>query len=150
MRHSALTGGKEAKYLSKKNSGQHAFILPEVHQFLMDHPDSPVICTEGEKKAWCTTLKGIHTIGLVGNFGWKIGDARELLPELQTYALAGRTFIVVWDSDAVDNKLFHASSKQLATTLASLGCGLKELILPSGDANTDMTHSGLYWLRFKW
>lgn len=134
MRHSASSGGKEAKYLSRKKSGQHAFILPEVHRFLMNNPDAPVICTEGEKKAWCATLKGIHTIGLVGNYGWKIGDTRELLPELQTYALTGRTFIVVWDSDAADNKLFHASTKQLATTLASLECELKELILPGNAA----------------
>ena len=135
MRHLALSSkSKGSKYLSKNKSGQHAFILPEVHQFLMDNPDSPVILTEGEKKAWCATLKGIHTIGLVGNHGWKIGDTKELLPELQFYALAGRTFIVVWDSDAADNKQFHTSTKQLATALAPLGCELKELILPSGDA----------------
>lgn len=59
MRHPALTSkSKGSKYLSKNKSGQHAFILPEVHQFLMDNPEAPVICTEGEKRRGAPPSKG--------------------------------------------------------------------------------------------
>lgn len=48
MRHSALfSDGKQAKYLSRAGSGQHAFILPDVHEYLTTNPQAPVILTEG-------------------------------------------------------------------------------------------------------
>lgn len=59
MRYPAQTADKKpAKYLSRKNAGQHAFILATVHEQLTHDPQTPLILTEGEKKAWCATNHG--------------------------------------------------------------------------------------------
>lgn len=125
----------EAKYLSRQNAGQHAFILPAVHEALSCNPDLPLVITEGEKKAWCAVKHGLPVVGLIGNFGWSIPGTRELLPELACYLTAGRPVIVIWDSDAKDNRLFSTSCKRLATALLGFGSSLQELILPSLSAD---------------
>jgi P4 family phage/plasmid primase-like protien len=135
MQHPAVDGdGKKAKYLSRSSAGQHAFILPDVHRFLLEKPDAPLILTEGEKKAWCATIAGIPTIGLTGNYGWKIPGTKELLPELLPYLCSPRLIVVVWDSDGKANPGFEASTRQLATALQKHGCQLRALYLPPGSS----------------
>ena len=124
------SGGK-AKYLSRRNAGQHAFILPPVHEALCRNPTLPLVITEGEKKAWCAVKHGLPVIGLTGNFGWSLPGTHELLPELVHYLTAARPVIVIWDSDAKGNRHFGLSSKRLATALLGFGSSLQELILPS-------------------
>lgn len=132
LRHPVKTAdGKTVKYLSRERSGQRAFVLADVHKYLEDNPQAPIILTEGEKKAWSATRKGLPAVGLIGNYGWKIGETKELLPELIRYLSQPRPVIVIWDSDASSNKSFFVATKQLATALRKYGCSLKELILPS-------------------
>ncbi|NMD87407.1 DUF3854 domain-containing protein [Victivallis vadensis] len=132
MRYPAQTSGeKPAKYLSRKNAGQHAFILATVHKQLAHDPKAPLILTEGEKKAWCATNHGMPTIGLTGNFGWSLSGTKELLPELVEYLNKERPVYVIWDSDARNNRMFQSSTRQLATALQPHGCTLKEIILPA-------------------
>ena len=131
MRYPAQTADKKpAKYLSRKNAGQHAFILATVHEQLTHDPQTPLILTEGEKKAWCATNHGMPTIGLTGNFGWSLPGTKELLPELVEYLNKERPVFVIWDSDARNNRMFQSSTRQLATALQPHGCTLKEIILP--------------------
>lgn len=104
MRYPAQTADKKpAKYLSRKSSGQHAFILATVHEQLTHDPQTPLILTEGEKKAWCAVKHGLPVIGLTGNFGWSLPGTHELLPELVHYLTAARPVIIIWDSDAKGN-----------------------------------------------
>ena len=132
MRYPAQTADKKpAKYLSRKSSGQHAFILATVHEQLTHDPQTPLILTEGEKKAWCAVKHGLPVIGLTGNFGWSLPGTHELLPELVHYLTAARPVIIIWDSDAKGNRNFGLSSKRLATALLGFGSSLQELILPS-------------------
>jgi putative DNA primase/helicase len=137
MQHPAVDSeGKQAKYLSRSSAGQHAFILPEVHRFLLEKPVAPLILTEGEKKAWCATKAGIPTIGLTGNYGWKIPGTGELLPELLPYLSSPRPILVIWDSDAEGNPGFESSTRQLCIALQKYKCELFELIIPSGASAT--------------
>ena len=124
--------GKPAKYLSPRNGSQHAYILPEVHQYLVDNPSVPVLLTEGELKAICATLRGVHMIGLPGIDGFTGKDNR-LLPELVRYATAGRDFYMIHDSDAKDPKKqkdFDAAAGRFAAALVEYGCALRRVILP--------------------
>jgi hypothetical protein len=98
---------------------------------------SRVILTEGEKKSISATLHEFPIIGLVGDWGWKdtASTKREdILPELKPYAVSGRTWLVIWDSDASDPKKkygFELSAKRLAKVLNRYGVQLEQLILPS-------------------
>lgn len=134
LQYPAFIDGKAAKYLSQKDSGQHAFITPEVHNALLD-AQIPLILTEGEKKAMCATKNGFYTIGLVGIWGWcqPGSEPKKLLPEIEVYVNEGRDIILVFDSDASDEKKkanFMASAKALAKALRDFECVLRLVILP--------------------
>ncbi len=121
--------GDPAKYLSPKDAGQHALILPEVHAYLQDS-QKPVIITEGEKKALAATLAELPTIALTGNHGWNIGKTNELLPELSRY-IDHKLWIAVYDSDAKINPDFHRSLARMAFALSKFDCQLYAVYLPS-------------------
>lgn len=134
LHYSAFIDGKPIKYLSPKDSGQHAFITPEVHNALQN-TKIPLILTEGEKKAMCATKNGFPTIGLVGIWGWcqPGSEPKKLLPEIEVYVKEGRDIILVFDSDASDEKKkanFMASAKALAKALRDFECVLRLVILP--------------------
>ena len=125
--------GKEAKYLSPVEGGQHAYILPDVHRQLVDNPTDPVLLTEGELKAICATQRGVPMIGLPGIDGFS-GTDKRLLPELVHYATKGRVFCMIYDSDAAvpeKQKKFEEAAERFAIALARHGCRLERVILPS-------------------
>ena len=110
--------GKEGfptKFLSPKGGGTHLYVLPEVHKHLVEHPDAPVIVTEGEKKAIYATGLGFPCIGLLGHYGWaesrkaRISGAYGapapagilLHHEFAPYLSKGRQVIAIWDSDVM-------------------------------------------------
>ena len=100
-----------------------------------------VILTEGCKKSICAKINDLSVIGLVGNWGWKdtaCTKREDLLPELKPYAVSGKTWLVIWDSDASDPKKtreFELSTKRLAKVLNRYGVPLEQLILPSITAD---------------
>jgi hypothetical protein len=132
--------GDPMKYVSPKKGGQHALIIPWVHNHLANHPDAPVYVTEGEKKAVCAVKHDIPCIGLVGNWGWlrskeeRLDGADALTPEL-ALCLANRTVMIVWDSDATADgdkaTEFATTSARLAAMLEPLGSRLFRVDLPS-------------------
>lgn len=125
---------EEAKYLSPSGSGTFPYILPEVHRFLMDHPDEPVIFTEGEKKAVRALNSGIHVIGLVGIWGWMAGKGdKSLHPMLLKYMRPHRPVVMAYDSDAVDPKKaesFDNCAHSMANALLEYKTHLKRVNLP--------------------
>jgi hypothetical protein len=138
LRHPAIMDDngapKEAKYLSPKGSGIFPYILPEVHRFLLDHPDEPVIFTEGEKKTIRALDSGIHVIGLVGIWGWMAGRGdKSLHPMLRKYMRARRPVVMVYDSDAVDPekaKNFDQCAQSMTNALLDYKTHLKRVNLP--------------------
>ncbi len=141
MRYLAIMGVDKAKYLSPQKAGQHAYIQREVHEYYMENESSRIILTEGEKKIICGKINNILGIGLVGNWGWKdTADAQkdDILPELKPYAVPGRSWLIIWDSDASDSRKkneFELSTKRLAKVLKRYGVQLEQLILPAITAD---------------
>lgn len=141
MRYLGIMGVDKAKYLSPQKAGQHAYIQLEVHEYYMENELSRIILTEGEKKIICGKINNILGIGLVGNWGWKdTADAQkdDILPELKPYAVPGRSWLIIWDSDASDSRKkneFELSTKRLAKVLKRYGGQLEQLILPAITAD---------------
>jgi len=124
--------GHTVKYLSRPGAGQHAFILPSVHEYLTNL-ENPLFLVEGEKKSIKGTSDGIPTIGLVGNWGFWDSATQDLLSELVPYFTPGRPIIVVWDSDAATNVGFSEATQRLATCATLRGCTLHVVVLPPAD-----------------
>jgi hypothetical protein len=133
-----LTGKPASvKYLSPRGGGQHAFIPAAAHAQLVKGNED-VLATEGEKKAASATIRGVPAIGLTGNWGWKDANGG-LLAELRTYTTPGRTWVVIWDSDASNNPEFADSTRTLAAVLHEHGCTLKSCVLQKlGDHKTGL------------
>jgi hypothetical protein len=123
--------GKPRKYETPVGNGARAFLpaIPnqlwdeiaqrhgvsnEAHSFwdwVIAHPEIPILLTEGGKKSLAALSQGYVTIALYGiNAGVskyeKIGGDRlrrlkpELIPDLQRFAVEGRKFILAFDQDA--------------------------------------------------
>lgn len=124
--------GKPAKYLSPKDAGQHAYIQPKVHAYLVNNVDVALSFTEGEKKSIKATLAGMPTIGLTGNHGWNItrNEKKELLPELKRY-IDHKTWIAIYDSDAASNPDFRNSLIDQVKVLAEYDIDLYVVFLPN-------------------
>lgn len=137
LRNHAVLPSGPAKYLSPIQAGQHAYILPRVHQAIL--AGAPVVLTEGEKKCICATERGLPVIGLTGIWGWRdtstgAGATNDhLLPELARYAQAGTTWTLIFDSDAAlpeKSHDFQLAAARLAKVLAGHVIGLGLVILP--------------------
>lgn len=125
-----------AKYKSEVNAGIRVYIPADVHSYLMNDNTIPVIITEGELKAIKATEDGFPTIGIGGNWLWKEKKgSNELNPDLVPYAIPGREFIVIWDSDATDNPNFDNATRMFSRALAEYNCTLKRCDLPKVNSN---------------
>ena len=143
--------GKPVKYETPKNAPNRAYFPPGFQARLAAAPPTtPVLVTEGEKKALCAAAAGYLCIGLVGVRGWhqpmgvhpgtgkRIGPMR-LIPDLAGLSWGSRQVLVVFDSDAATNRQVLLAEYLLATLLARHGAGIKIVRLPqAGDAKVGL------------
>ena len=126
--------GKPPKYLSIEGSGQQPYVPPIIADQIVAGDLEALFLTEGEKKAICGCVHGFPTVGLTGNWGWKVGKkvskTPQLLPLLDRIIRPGMHIIIVWDSDAVLNSAFAASTRMLHDQLRKKGCPTSVLVLP--------------------
>lgn len=110
---------KQQRYTQPRSSGVHPY-FPMVQGLdwikIAVNPDTPLVITEGEKKALAACLIGIPTIGLGGVYNFS--QDGELLPILDKFDWEGRTVWICYDSDAVDNINIQAAEARLATELS--------------------------------
>lgn len=106
-----------------------AFAWPDV----LDDPDTPLVVTEGEKKALKACLCEVPTIGLGGVYNFMQNDA--LLSELADVTWKGRDVYICYDSDAALNPDIQSAEARLATEIG-LKRGARVFIcrLPPGKA----------------
>lgn len=64
-----------------------------------NNKDIPILLTEGFKKSCCLLSAGYAAIALPGVSMWNKPKARELIAELELFAVEGRTFYIVFDQD---------------------------------------------------
>ena len=148
--------GKVVKYESIVGSGLRAFLpaiprsirrkisqrygvnVPEFGSFwdwVKDHPEIPVILTEGGKKSLCLLSQGYVAIALYGVDGgglfneWINGEKLrklkpELIADLQLFAVSGRPITLAFDQDesAKTRSQVNAALDRLGGLLRAAGC----------------------------
>jgi putative DNA primase/helicase len=129
-------------------------------EWLLDHPEIPVIITEGEKKALSGLSAGYAVISLPGiDCGYKSssdsddgsGGKLSLIPDLKALAIDGRDIYIAFDRDAEPKTVDRVklARRKLARLFAELGCetrsikwddqfkGLDDFIFGAGQESLD-------------
>jgi Domain of unknown function (DUF3854)/D5 N terminal like len=129
-------------------------------EWILDHPEIPVIITEGEKKAYAGLTAGYVVISLPGiDCGYKSssgsddgsGGKLSLIPDLKALAIDGRTILIAFDRDSNPQtvKRVQKARQKLARLFAELGCetrsikwddqykGLDDFIFGAGQESLD-------------
>jgi hypothetical protein len=128
------------------------------------HPEIPMVPTEGGKKGLALLSQGYVPLVLYGvNSGYRkhLDDSRELIPDVTRFAHGGRTVTLAFDQDTSDTAkrrvrvaLFRfgrllkqaGCSVQIATWHPEQGKGVDDLIANSGASGWDTAYSqALSW-----
>ena len=107
--------GRPAKYLSPKGASVRAYIPPNSWEALKDST-TPVIITEGEKKAAKADQEGFPSIGLAGVYCFR-DRTHDLIPDLEMISWKGRSVTIAFDSDAVNKVDVQAAAFDLEMEL---------------------------------
>jgi putative DNA primase/helicase len=102
-------------------------------EWVLDHPEIPIIITEGEKKAFAGLSAGYAVLSLPGiDSGYKSssdnddgsGGKLSLIPDLQGIATHGRDIYIAFDRDSNPQtvKRVQKARQNLARLFAELGC----------------------------
>jgi hypothetical protein len=130
-------------------------------EWVLKHPEIPVIVTEGSKKAAALLSAGYAAIALPGvfngyrtpkdEFGRKVGKS-SLIPQLQAFGQQGREIYFAYDSDSKASTVKNVNLAILTTgkLFEQLGCktkviewnselgkGVDDLIAKNGEAAFD-------------
>lgn len=104
-------------------------VSPQFWQWVCDHPEVPVVLTEGAKKSACLLSHGYAAVGLPGIHGGyrtlttplSKKTIRELVPTLHCIANPGRTIYLCFDQDTKPK-----TQQNVQIALHNLGDLLKE------------------------
>jgi hypothetical protein len=97
----------------------------------------PVLITEGELKAACSTKHGVPCIGLGGVWCFKAGASGvHLLPQFAEFTWKDRVVYIVYDSDAASNHQVVKAENALARELCNLGAVPAVVRLPALQAGS--------------
>lgn len=103
---------------------------------------APLLWTEGEKKSLTLDQLGYPCIGLTGVWNWldaeHRNDTREmrLHPHLAKYVtVAGRSHVIVYDSDSRKNDQVMKAAQRLAGVLRAAGATEVRFVCPPDDAH---------------
>lgn len=117
------------KYLSAYNQKTYLYQPPGLKNLLDQH--DYVVITEGEKKAAKMVQEGFPCVALSGVHMWADSDTRRIdksmgkgmshltrpLDELFALAKQGKKFIIIFDSDASENRQVHSARYVLKDAL---------------------------------
>ncbi|HEX4590298.1 MAG TPA: DUF3854 domain-containing protein, partial [Gemmataceae bacterium] len=136
---------KPAKYEAPRGIPNRLYIPPSVAELLADET-SPLIITEGEKKALAATQHGFPAVSIAGVWSWqkkrakvdgKATGPREMIDDLACMPLRGREIRLVFDSDVTDNVNVRWAEWYLAAALQDRGAKVTIVRLPPGEATPD-------------
>jgi putative DNA primase/helicase len=107
-------------------------------EWILDHPEIPVILTEGEKKAYSGLAAGYAVISLPGiDSGYKSSSDNDdgsagrlaLIPDLQVLAEGGRNIYIAFDRDSNPQtvKRVQRARQNLAKLFAQFGCETRSI-----------------------
>jgi hypothetical protein len=136
-------------------------------EWILDHPEIPVIITEGEKKAFAGLAAGYVVISLPGiDCGYKSSSSNDdgsggklaLIPDLKALAEGGRTILIAFDRDSNPQTVerVQKARKELARLFGESGCqtlsikwdgqykGLDDFIFGAGKEALDSAIESAY------
>jgi len=125
---------KGRKYEQPKKTAPEIYLPPFVKWTeLQNNTETPLVITEGEKKAASATKAGIPTIGLGGVWSFQQKKSNTpLLPSLLEFEWRERLVYIVYDSDAAVNPQVKMAERRLAEELLKLGAIVHVVRLPGG------------------
>ena len=103
---------------------------------IFNNPEIPIVFTEGELKAACSTRHGIPTIALGGVWNFKSKKSGFLrLPVFEPLNLKKRTVFIIFDSDSATNPQVLYAQYKFAEELHHMGAYPVVINIPKiGDA----------------
>ncbi len=159
---------KPLRYVQPKGSVNELYLPPLIDwKAVAKNTSQPIIITEGELKAACSTAwAGVPTIGLGGVWCFKASrEYAHILPMFKQIEWKDRTVYIIYDSDAVTNPKVKAAENALAYELMNLGaephivrlppkaegkkCGLDDYIVEYGKDLTELLESAAPWSALK-
>ncbi|HJP83227.1 MAG TPA: DUF3854 domain-containing protein [Fimbriimonadaceae bacterium] len=127
------TNGKAVKYETTAGKNMVVHVPPCVRPHLGD-PHSPLVITEGIKKADSACSNGLKCIALLGVWNWRGTNrvqGKTALGDWENIALNGRRVSIVFDSDMCSNAHVWEAAKRLAAFLRTRGASVEILQLPT-------------------
>ena len=110
-------------------------------EWLQQHPEIPIIFTEGEKKAASLLSLGFVAIALPGIWNGRVGKKKQekLHPDLLPMAQAGRKFIILFDYEEKPKTRYHVYQATLRTgqAIESAGAECEVALLPGPEKGVD-------------
>jgi hypothetical protein len=108
--------GHAVKYLQRKGTGAHLYILSTI-KGILQNPSIPLAITEGEKKTAALIQLGAMAVGVGGIWNWLDGQAHKPIQELDRIAWVERQVRLYFDSDVWHRpdllKALYALGKEL-------------------------------------
>lgn len=112
--------GKQQRYTQPPGL-KPRFYLPRLLNWrkIANDPTVTIYITEGEKKSIRACMEGLACIGLGGVWNWR--SNRTPIADLNLFAWRGRRVVIVFDSDAADNRNIQLAEFLLSTELEKRG-----------------------------
>lgn len=128
--------GRPVKY--ETPSGQHARL--DVHPMMraaLGDPEAPLIVTEGIRKGdSAVSVLDVPAVSLTGVWSWRGTNdlgGQTVLAQWEYVTLAGRTVLVVFDSDVMLKEQVHAALGRLGAWLRLRRAEVRYVYLPHGE-----------------
>ncbi len=110
-------------------------------EWVQQHPEIPIILTEGEKKAACLLSMGFVAVALPGIWNGRVGkkELERLHPDLLPMAQAGRKFTILFDYETKPKTRYAVYQATIRTgqAIENAGCECSVASLPGPEKGVD-------------
>ena len=129
-------GFKSQRYDQLKGTEPKLYFPPNLDFKILADKHRPLTITEGEKKSYAATKKGIPTIGLSGVWSFKCKRlGMNLIDDFKHILLDGREVTLCFDNDVKSNPHVMQALQELAGELERKGAMVKIKYLPFDPYN---------------
>ena len=126
--------GRVSKYEMPRDSRMVIDVPPRVRPAI-GNPHTPLVITEGARKADSAVSAGLNAVDLVGVWTWRGTNGaggKTALPDFEQIALNGRVVYLAFDSDAMTKHEVHQALERFASFLRGRQADVRFVYLPSG------------------
>ncbi|MBD2441180.1 plasmid replication protein, CyRepA1 family [Nostoc sp. FACHB-110] len=121
---------------------QDRFNLLRFWEWVIAHPEIPIILCEGEKKAACLLSLGFVALALPGIWNGRVGKKdfdERLHPDLLPLAQKGRKFNILFDYETKLKTRWsvHQATVRTGKAIEAVGCACEVILLPGPEKGVD-------------